>query len=239
VTEREGTKELIKKLEKKIAKLEEESRTSVEDQLFFGVIISLVVFVLELDIPEVVSLFQTAGFTLDTASSIALGVRNVTLLCLIAASATRYYGVVSGKMKSRTYRLRSLQCLIMAWNFFIFLFTVNALSDIISLGSISLPVALFIMLVAFLLMKYLEKKILSFYASRKLIFKKDVYPNVSEAFLILNAGLCFAIAIEVSVMIFLSWNFSSERFVAFWILLPLLLILWDRHRKKAKRKPKT
>ena len=85
----------------------------------------------------------------------------------------------------------------------------------------------------------LEKKILSFYASRELILKKDVEPSASKAFLLINAGLCFAIALEFFVGVFLGWNFSSERFLAVWVLTPILIILLDfvvKRRKKLKRR---
>ena len=243
MTEQDETKELIKRiknLESKIVKLEKESRMGLEDQLSFGVIISLVVFILALPPDEVTSFFQNfVGLSFDTASEIAQGVRNTGLLCLVLASATRYYGAVSGQRVSKRFRYLSLQCLTAAWNFFLLIFVMFASFDAsFMLGPLSVPVASIILIAVYSIMIFFENRILKFYASREFIFKKDVNPIVSKVFLLVTAGYYFAFVVEF-IAIIKGMSFSSERFVAMWLLLPLLIILLRviaERRKKAKKR---
>jgi len=246
MSEQDEIKELIKRiknLESKIAKLERESRMGLEDQLSFGVIVSLVVFFLALPLDQVTSFFQNSvTLSLDTSSRIAESVRNTGLLFLISASASRYYAAVSGQRSSKKYRLYSLQCLIMAWNFFILLFGINVTSDAsLVLGSMSLPVVSIALVIVYYLMILFEKKALNFYASKEFIYKKDVKANVSKAFLLLAACYYFAFVGEV-IAITSGMNFSAERFISVWILstllITLLLTIAQRIRSQKTKKEK-
>jgi len=237
MTEQDETKELIKKLARKLTKLEKESRMGLEDQLSFGVIVSLVVFLVTLDLAQTTLFFQKFfGLALDTAMRTAEGVRNTGLLCLVAASATRYYGAVSGQRASKKYRLYSLQCLIGAWNFFILLFIINAFSDAsFNLGAMSMPIAGIALVVVYFLMIRFEKKALDFYATKEFIFKKDAKPHVSNAFVLFGAAYYFAF-VEELIALAIGFNFAPERFVTVWMLIPivvmLLLALAERRKKR-------
>jgi len=243
MTEQKEMKKLIEKikeLESKIVRLEKESRTGLEDQLFFGVIISLVVFIITLPLTEVTSFFHNfTGFSLDLASSTAESVRYSGLLCLILASATRYYGAVSDPRTSKRFRLHSLLFLIMGWDFFLFIFVVNASLNVAwSLGPMSLPVASIILFFTYFLMIFFERKAQNFYASRELIFKKDVDPIVSKSFLALTMGFYIAFVVEYFAIL-RGMQFSAERFMSVWIvsfILLVILIITKKRRTKDKSK---
>jgi hypothetical protein len=199
-----------------------------------------VVFLLTLPLDVVVSFLQNSiRLNLDTASKTAESIRNVGLLLLILASATRYYGAVSEERVSKRFRLYSLQLLVMAWDSVLLILIINvSLNVLLAIGPINFPIAGVILFIAYYLMIRFEKKALNFYALKGFIYKKDVAPYVSRAFLILTAGFNFAISVEFFAMI-LGIGFSGERFVLIWVL-PLLIIsscqiILERIKKSKKR----
>jgi len=210
--------ERIKKMERKLDKVEKSSRIGLEDQLFFGFIISLVVFLLSLPLTEVVSFFQNVTkFGLELATNTAETTRNTGLLCLFLASVARYYGAISKPRVSKRYRLWSLRCLLMGWNFFLFFFVTNAcINASLMFGGMEIPIASVVLAGAYAIMLFLEKKALRFYASRELVFKKDVKETVSWVFLGLTSSFYIAFVVEFVVTI-MGMPFSSERFVAVWL----------------------
>jgi len=232
------TKELIKSvknLANKITRLEKESRMGLEDQLSFGVIISLVVFILALPLDEITLFFQNLGLSSGISLQIAGGVRNTGLLCLILATATRYYGAISKQRISKRFRRFSLQFLIAAWNFFLIIFVMfSSIDASVVLGTMSLPIAICILVVIFSIMIRAEKRVLEFYASKEFIFKKDVKPTVSTIFLILIVGYYFAFVGEF-IAVIKGMIFSSERFMAVWLLSSILIIVLPNAVNRLKR----
>jgi hypothetical protein len=165
------------------------------------------------------------GLSIETAQQTAEGIRNVGLLSLVAASVTRYYAALSGERISKRFRLHSLQCLFIGWNFVLLLLIVNvSLSVSLSFGPLNFPIAGAILFATYFLTRLLEKRALTFYASKEFIFKKDVAPYVSNTFLLLAGGFNLAFVGEV-VVIILGMQPSVELFFLLWILIPVLVIL--------------
>jgi hypothetical protein len=112
--------ELIKKIDKieeKLNKIERDSRIGLEDQLFFGLVVSLAFFLVALPFTELQSFFQTVfQFNETTALNISLGIRNIFIVSLLLSVFSRYYGAIKPHKGSR---LISLLCLLFALDVFL------------------------------------------------------------------------------------------------------------------------
>jgi hypothetical protein len=227
--------ERIKKMERKLDKFEKSSRIGLEDQLFFGFIISLVVFLLSLPLTEVVSFFQNVTrFSLDLATNTAQTTRYSGLGCLFLASVMRYYGAMSKLRVSKRYRLWSLRFLVMGWDFFLFFFVTSAcVNASLIFGGMEIPIASLVLTGVYVAILFLEKKALRFYASRELIFKKDTQETVSWAFLALTFSFYIAFVVEFVVTI-RGMPFSSERFIAVWLGCTFLFSSFSSIKKFAR-----
>ena len=232
---------ILKKIDKRLRRLERDLKTSSEDQLFFALVFPLAVLFITIPLGNLIMFFQDfAKLTPELATSAAESVRNAGIICLVISSAVRYYGaVVSHVHRSKMARVVSLELIIMAWDAFLFivviLITFNS-SNL--LGAMTIAVAILASLTIFICMTWVEKRILKFYASRFLIFKKDVTPFVSS-FFVLNVISLYAdflvLAVLVSIGVVPS-EYLNIYLIIGWILLLAVLSLIDRSltRKKVK-----
>lgn len=209
--------EILEKIEERLHRIERDLRTSSEDQLFFALVFALAVLFITLPMDSVRFFFQEfARLTPTAANSVAQSILYVGLLCLLLSSVVRYYAAVVGKVRrSKSARVLSIEFLIMAWDGALFAFIVSVVLNINLLGIYKIPFAALTSLATFTLMVWIENKVLGFYASSFLIFKKDVTAIASNLFarLALSLYAAFLIAAFLASVIVV----SSEQFVAIFI----------------------
>ena len=121
MTEQDEEKELVKRirnLEKKIGKLEKESRIGLEDQLFFSLVFSLALLAIALPSLDVATLFESFGVTLELPTQI-LSTKVVVIALLIISSALRYrVSILKESSKKRNIlRAWSVELLILSFCF--------------------------------------------------------------------------------------------------------------------------
>ncbi len=204
-------------------------KASSEDQLFFALVFPLAVLLVTFPIENLTLFFQDfTKLTLEHAEGVARTLKYAGVICLLSASAVRYYGAACGRVRrSKTARVLSLELLIMAWDAFLFAFVVSVILNYSELfGVFPIPVAAFASLLVFLSMVWIEKKVLGFYASRFLIFKKDVTPIVSNLFARLGLALYIVfLALSALVMLGVLSPASAVAYIAVgWIL--VFMSLW-------------
>lgn len=124
----------------------------------------------------------------------------------------------------------------MAWDAFLFAFVVSTILNYSELfGVFAISVAAFASLLVFLCMVWIEKKVLGFYASRFLIFKKDVTPLVSNLFARLGLAL-YIVFLVLSVLVILgvlSPAHAVAYIVAGWIL--VFTLLWGFYLYRVRK----
>lgn len=207
--------ERIKSIEKKINKIDRETSIGLEDQLFFGLIVSMALFFLALPFTESIAFFQNI-FQLNyaAASGIAEAMRNIFVLSLICSTALRYYGAVK---PHRDARLWSIMFLLFSFDMFLMNFmqtlTINVF---VKVDVIIIPFSyLFLMLLYVLMGKFLEPKLLRFYAKKDSISKRYVYPIVSRLFVTLTAIVYCTIAVQVLALVVFRTLTSVENLIAY------------------------
>jgi len=226
----------LERIEERLRRIERDIKASSEDQIFFALVFSLAVLLVTLPFGDLKQFFQDfSKLTPENSASIAQAIKSGSVVCLVASSAVRYYGIIVGRVRpSKTARALSLEFLMLAWNAFLFSFVVSAVFNLqIIFGLMTIFVAAIAALIVFIGMTWVERKVLSFYASRYFILKRDVTPFASNAFqwLALSLYLAFvAIVILGSLGIISSTNFAAY-FVAVWLLLFILFTVLARPRK--------
>ena len=230
----------LRRIEERLRRIERDLKASSEDQLFFALVFPLAVLLVTLPIGNLTLFFQDfAKLTAEHAESVAGTIKYAGIVCLLGSSAVRYYGAAIGRVRrSKTARVLSLELLIMAWDAFIFTFVVSTILNFSELfGVYAISVAAFASLLVFLCMVWVEKKILGFYASRFLIFKKDVTPLVSNLFARLGLAL-YIVFLALSVLVIvgvLSPAHAVAYIVAGWILaFTLLFVIYFYRLRKAR-----
>jgi hypothetical protein len=200
MSEEEKKKELLdrlKRIEKKLTKMDRESKIGLEDQLFFGVIVSLALFFIALPSTELTSLFQNVFlFDPTTALDVATVIRNTSILFLLASIGLRYYGAIK---PHKGARLWSILCLLFAFDVFLLnvvpAFTLNIS---VEMKPIIIPISYVILAIVYSIMgKFVEASVLSFYAKRGFVLKRYSKPIVSILFVDLSTCIYFALAVQV------------------------------------------
>jgi len=232
-SEDENLREIQKKLksiEKRVKNIEKGSLSDTEHQLFFGVIISLVILFLTIDPKQIADFFTNVGFVEADAMEIATLIKTWGAILTFSSAIIRYYSalVKDDIKKSQKTRLASIALVVMGFELFLFFPVMNInlpLPEQISL--LNLPLKIFILLIIYRFIAYfLEKKLLSFYASKKLILKKDINPIVSKAFVSSMRAAYIAVVIAFTVYFFLQ-SYAVEVFLGFFVIGFLLLVLPD------------
>ena len=196
----EEKKEILDRLgeiERKLCKIDRESKVGLEDQLFFGVVVSLALFFIALPFTELSSLFQNLFlFDNTTALRLSTGIRNGFILFLLASITFRYYGAIK---PHKGARLWSILCLLFSFDVLLFnvlpAFTVNVS---VEMKPIVIPLSYFILIVLYSVMGwFVEPSIISFYAKRGFVLKRYSKPIVSLLFVCLSACIYFTLAFQV------------------------------------------
>lgn len=199
--------EKLQDIEKKLAKINKESRVSTDDQLFFGLVLSFLLFFLAVPLPDVTSFFQTTfGLSGTDASTLALGLKNSTVFFLLLSLAFRYYAALKFHKGSRLWSILFLLTAfeLFLWNLFLSLR--SQISGLIGNPPESLYVASLLsyamsFLSYSLMAKYVESKGLEFYADKQLIQSKYARPFVSALFMAFS-GSAFIAGMLIEVIYF-------------------------------------
>lgn len=224
---REQENELVKrirKIEKKLAKIEKESKVGLEDQLFFGLVVSLALFVMTLPLAELSSLFQSV-FRLDytIASDLSESIRNISIVCLLSSIFLRYYGAVK---PHKGARLWSFLCLLASFDFFLLFFLPKLTYGLaFEVRAIAFPlshVALFIMYI--LMGRFVESKIILFYAKRGFVLKRYAKPIVSFLFAVLSGCIYTTLAVQLTALIVFNTSLSQTQIFGVFALTYFFLV---------------
>lgn len=227
----------LEQLRSETSRLERESRIGSEDQLFFGLIVSLALFVVTLPLTDFASFIQLIG-KLDyvTAMNLAQSIKNISIVCLILSAILRYYASIK---PNKGARLFSFLLLLMALDVFLVLFfPILSFNLSIEVRTIAFPLSFFALLVVFLLMgKFVESKVIMFYAERGFLLKRYAKPIVSFLFACISGGLYFA---QVIMFLLLSFGMLDELwrtviFLSSYILFVLVGYLLFIRREKLVR----
>jgi len=212
----ENIDERLQEIEKKLTRIEKESRVGLDDQLFYGLVLSFLLFFLAIPLPDVTN-FLLASFPFDppTASNVALGLKNAFVVLLLLSVVFRYYAAVK---LGKGHRLWSILFLFVAFDLFVWNLAFALGNPLVpppgytvESAFFSLSVTYIVLLVIYLLIgKFAESRILGFYAKRELILKKYVRPIASAFFIsFLGAG---GIALLLQGVAFFAWKilFSAQ-----------------------------
>ena len=224
----------IKSLERRLKKIERDSRIGLEDQLFFGLVVSITLLLISVRSTELATLFEYLWkLPIETALSMAEQIRNFGIVSLVSASILRYYGAVK---PHKGARLASFECLIGSFNFFLFIFVPRLLSNVLVIFELlSFQLALFGLFLVYLTMGlFVEGKILRFYKEKKLIPKKYTEPFVSLLFSFMVFGTMVALAVGVILILL---NVPVPEFLlfgAYFFSTGVLLVLYIYRLKRKK-----
>jgi hypothetical protein len=230
--------ERLKRIERKVNKLRRESSAGLEDQLFFGVIISLVIFAVTLSISDIASFFQSFIILSNTqAETFSQTVKYTAILCLILSGLFRYYGAVRPHKGARLWSLLSL----IFWTdlFLLILFTYLANDFPKEIRILPLSVFLFALFCIYLLLGGLfEGKMVKFYAKKGLAPDRFRKPKIYTSFLFaaLVSSLYCAMTTQIIAAFQLGLFFDYGSFaiiwLLWWILFAFLFFLYVRRGER-------
>lgn len=227
----------LENLEDKLDKVEKESKLSGEDQLFFGLIIALVILFLTLPTEDISNLFSSLNSV--AAEYSATAVKYMGLAFFVGASVTRYYAALKESPISEKFRYFSLEALIGGFDSIITVFILNAIGLAIPFASAQIfspvesatfvSVLVFALLTAVLvLMSIFEGRILKLYKANNII-SNDYQPLVTKFFSSISFSLDIGFLSEIFWIHGFSQNYSEWLFrivgiITFLILFCLFII---------------
>lgn len=185
--------EKLEDIDGKLKDIEKAFKSSSEEQLFFGIAFSLLVLFITLPMNDAVNFLQNLfSLSYDLATKSAIGIRAVGIVFALAASLLRYYGSMCREHTSKRMRLFSILSLLMGFEFFIFIIGQNTFWGIaIRTTWVIIPLGTLLMTIVFGFIFLLEKRMLDFYVSKRLIIRSEAIPIVSPFFVFLNAANLF------------------------------------------------
>src|SRR5208337_1358457 len=103
--------EALRTIDHKVDILEKESKVTVEDSLFFGLLVSLVILFLTLPRNDIVSLLESLNSS--AAAYYANIIQSMGLGFFVISGVTRYFAIMSSKINfAQIFRYFSLEFLI-------------------------------------------------------------------------------------------------------------------------------
>ncbi len=193
----------IKKIEKKLAKIERESRVGLEDQLFFGLVVSVALFVVTLNVADMTYLFHNI-LMVDYNLAVALSesIKNISIVFLISSAILRYYGAVK---PHKGARLWSFLCLLASFDFFLlFLLPRLTLNEVlVRVRFWAFPLSHVLLFFIYLFMgKFIERRMISFYAKRGFVLKRYSKPLVSFLFAVISVSLYSSLILQAFLYVY-------------------------------------
>jgi hypothetical protein len=213
--------EELRNIEGRLRTMEKASKSSSEDQLFFGISFSLLILFVTLPMSDTaVFLENVFGLSSFLAIPTASGIRILGIIFSLGASLARYYGSMCGEQKCKGMRFLSILLLTMGFEFFMFIIWQNILFGMtLNTGNrvATFSIGTLVLAVALCFVSYLEGRMFDFYASKGLVSRSLAQPWVSPVF----AFLCFAIIVAQAFGI---WMLSIDRNLADSIQLIVLYV---------------
>ena len=231
--------EKLKDIENKIDCQKKETFASGEDQLFFGVIISLLVLFVTLPISDMTSFLQSVfavnqGVALTNAGYL----KYLGIVFFLVSSLTRYCAVISNQNLSRKLRFVSFEALWLGLNIVIFTVTINLVTTLsLQIGLLGLSVTFFVLTLIFVGMFLLERYILKVYAKKELVLK-EYFPFASVVLLSIMLGICVALIAEV-IALASGFVFSTTRFLLVYAITTVIVILITLSKLRFEKKEAT
>lgn len=230
--------EKLETLEDQIKGIEVKSHLNLEDQLFFGLVFSLLILVITFpSINDMVSFFEDIPLTSSNAFSTAFSLKLFLIVTLFPASLYRYYGAIR---KSQFAQYQSIRSLLFTSFFFVFMIIFVFLGQFLYeiVGENMLSILSLILILLALGLGVAEKMILGFYHSIGQL-TVDKYLRVEASHWLLVLGMCLFILSFTFVTLtkFFVLPFPSVTphiIVLVSFLLPSYLIMW-RYRVKIDR----
>lgn len=201
-------------LEDRIKSLEVESHLGLEDQLFFGLVFSLLLLVITFpSINDMVSLFEDMPLVSSNAFSYAYSIKFVLIVPLVPACICKYYGAIR---RSQFAQYQSIGLLLLASFFFVFMIVFVFLGQLLSqiVGENMLPILFFTLILLGLGLGVIEKSVLYFYHSIGQL-TLDKYIRVNACLFLLWMGTSFFIFsfTLITLPVFFALQFSFIIFI--------------------------
>lgn len=177
-----------------------------------------------LPLTDLVSFFQNVIKLEDTVAwNLSETVRNATIACLLLAILLRYYGAVK---PHKGARLWSFLCLIISLDFFLVAFLPKiTLNLAVEMRTIAFPLSHFALFIIYTLMgKFVESRIILFYAKRGFVLKRYAKPFVSFLFANLSACLYITLVVQLFALVLFNTSLSEVQIWLVYILVYLFLI---------------
>jgi hypothetical protein len=214
-----------------------ESFAISEDQLFFTLIISLLVLFITLPANYMASFLQNVFHTEPSLALADAGnIKYFGIVLFLVSSVIRYCAVFGNQNVSKLLRFISFESLWLELDIFILIVVIN-LSTILSpkIGISGLSVTFLILTLIFVGMLMLERYILKIYAEKELISKENS-PYASRMILTAMLALTIALLVEL-VALALGKGISPIRFILVYII-TVVAVLFAPMIKSTNRKKK-
>jgi hypothetical protein len=212
-----------------------ESVKVAEDQLFFGLIIALLIFFINLPVNALASFLQSVFVWSQSGTALtnATDIKYLGIAFFLFSSLARYATVVTYHEQeiSKKFRYASFESWWLGLDMIILITTINLFATLTHfLGLSGLAVTLFILTFIFLGMSVLERKVLKYYVHQNLMLEKYSSP-IGLVFSVAILGLCIALEVEITA-IALGFGFSEYRFLFEYAIIVFLTMLLVRPRIK-------
>ena len=228
--------EKLRALEEKLKGIEKESHLTLEDQLFFGLVFSLLLLVITFpSVTDMVSFFE--GFELVKINPFLLtyAIKSMLVLTLFSSSGSRYYGAIKKSQPAKSLSLKSILLGIYGLVLeIVYLYGGTFLFQTIGEDMFPFLFLSFIITLIALYLGVIEKMILNFYQTIGQI-TLDKYMKVEASLWFLWFGICTVVLSLHLIAIRMFWTVPpsiitilSAYLISF--LLPFYLIV--RYRVK-------
>lgn len=205
----------IKRIEKSLKRKDDDARLVNEDQLFFGLALSIALLLVTLPDFDVSKIFENFGLLIPPVTGI-LTTKELLIGSLILASGFRYYVTFVQVNQEKQFRVVSVSCLIFPIYWLVFEFTVRGLVTILRNVSVNLVffAPLIIAIFAVLFGKFVERKWYSNYGKYP--------PFLSVVFATLALFIIIALELGAAVSLFFP---TSESLITVELLVSLAITL--------------
>ena len=205
-------------MEDRIKSNEAESHLGLEDQLFFGLVFSLLLLVITFpSINDMVSLFENIPLISSSAYSYAYSIKFILIVPLFPASVYKYYGAIR---KSQSAQYQSVSFLLLASFGFLFMILFVFLGQFLDqiFGENMLTILFLILILLGLVLGVIEKMILDFYYSIRQL-TVDKYNRVEASLWFLSMAVGFFISSFILI------TFTKFFVLPFPSITPFMIIL--------------
>lgn len=179
----------IKNLQRKVNRIDREMKVGTEDQLFFGVVVSVTVFLITLSLSDIAAFIQSAtSVDYSVALTLSTNLKNAAFSLLVLSATLRYYAALKPHKGARLF---SFLTLLSALDIFLLLFFPMLSFNIGSEAKVIVFILSYALLTAIFIVqgRFFESKVILFLADRGCVHKKYAKPIVSFLFACASGGV--------------------------------------------------